>query len=81
MPASSYFILTSDISAVQGARTQQLSRNDLKLILFFRRYNDLLKMVKNYNPEFDERKYWAYGCQCLILGKQDFAFQPEQLSS
>lgn len=33
-----------------------------------RRYNDLLKMVKNYNPEFDERKYWAYGCQCLILG-------------
>ena len=27
-------------------------------------------MVQNYNPEFDERKYWAYGCQCLILGKK-----------
>merc|ERR1711868_297757 len=21
-----------------------------------------------YNPDFDERKYWTYGCNCLILG-------------
>jgi len=21
-----------------------------------------------YNSDFDERKYWTYGCQCLILG-------------
>ena len=33
-----------------------------------RRYTDLLKLVKHYTPEFDERKYWAYGCNCLILG-------------
>ena len=34
-----------------------------------RRYSDLLKLVKVFTPEFDERKYWAYGCNCLILGK------------
>ncbi|CBY36593.1 unnamed protein product [Oikopleura dioica] len=33
-----------------------------------RRYSDLLKIVKFYNPTFDERKYWTYGCHCLILG-------------
>ena len=33
-----------------------------------RRYSDLLKLVKHFTPEFDERKYWAYGCNCLILG-------------
>jgi hypothetical protein len=33
-----------------------------------RRYSDLLKLVKVFTPEFDERKYWAYGCNCLILG-------------
>ena len=33
-----------------------------------RRYSDLLKIVQHYTPDFDERKYWAYGCNCLILG-------------
>lgn len=33
-----------------------------------RRYSDLLKIVQHYTPNFDERKYWAYGCNCLILG-------------
>jgi len=33
-----------------------------------RRYSDLLAMVYHYNPGFDERKYWAYGCNCLMLG-------------
>ena len=33
-----------------------------------RQYTDLLKLVKHYTPEFDERKYWAYGCNCLIMG-------------
>lgn len=33
-----------------------------------RRYNQLVDMMEHYNSEFDERKYWTYGCQCLILG-------------
>lgn len=33
-----------------------------------RRYSDLLKIVQHFTPSFDERKYWAYGCNCLILG-------------
>ena len=26
-------------------------------------------MMNHYNPSFDERKYWTYGCNCLILRK------------
>jgi hypothetical protein len=33
-----------------------------------RRYSQLTDMMEYFNPNFDERKYWAYGCQCLILG-------------
>jgi len=33
-----------------------------------RRYAQLKDMMKHYNSDFDERKYWAYGCNCLILG-------------
>lgn len=33
-----------------------------------RRYFQLTDMMKHYNSDFDERKFWAYGCQCLILG-------------
>jgi hypothetical protein len=25
-------------------------------------------MFEAYNPSFDERKYWAYGCNCHVLG-------------
>ena len=34
-----------------------------------RRYSQLTDMMEHYNPDFDERKYWTYGCNCLILGK------------
>ena len=33
-----------------------------------RRYFQLTDMMEHYNADFDERKYWAYGCNCLILG-------------
>lgn len=33
-----------------------------------RRYKDLKAIAVHYMPDFDERKYWAYGCNCLILG-------------
>ena len=33
-----------------------------------RQYHDLKAMVIHYNPDFNEREYWAYGCNCFILG-------------
>ena len=33
-----------------------------------RRYSQLTKMMRFYNDQFDERKYWTYGCNCLMLG-------------
>jgi len=33
-----------------------------------KRYFQLVKMMRHHNSDFDERKYWAYGCNCLILG-------------
>jgi hypothetical protein len=33
-----------------------------------RRYAQLTDMMKHYNNDFDERKYWTYGCNCLVLG-------------
>ena len=35
-----------------------------------RRYVQLTDMMTHYNPSFDEKKFWAYGCNCLVLGKQ-----------
>ena len=33
-----------------------------------RRYHQLVDMMNLFNPDFDEKKYWAYGCNCLIIG-------------
>ena len=33
-----------------------------------KRYFQLKSMMDYFNDDFDERKYWAYGCNCLILG-------------
>ena len=32
-----------------------------------RRYRDLDSMIADLNPNFDPRKYWAYGCHCFAL--------------
>ena len=34
-----------------------------------KRYSQLEDMMFHYNPDFDERKYWSYGCHCLMLGE------------
>ena len=34
-----------------------------------RRYDQLVDMMKHYNPQFDERKQFQYGCNCYTLGK------------
>jgi hypothetical protein len=33
-----------------------------------RRYYQLDELINLYNPEFDKKKFWAYGCNCLIMG-------------
>jgi len=33
-----------------------------------RRYDQLVDMMAHFNADFDERKYWTYGCHCLMLG-------------
>jgi hypothetical protein len=49
-------------TATEGARIARQAPGDEK------RYSQLVDMMGHYNSEFDERKYWAYGCNCLILG-------------
>jgi len=33
-----------------------------------KRYFQLEDMFLNYDPDFDTRKFWTYGCHCLMLG-------------
>ena len=35
-----------------------------------RRYDQLLNMISDYNPSFDQSKYFVYGCNCLFSGDQ-----------
>ena len=44
-----------------------------------KRYFQLVDMMEHYNSDFDERKYWAYGCHCMILGKL-FDFEKPELN-
>ena len=34
-----------------------------------KRYSQLHDMMFHYNSEFDEKKYWSYGCHCFVLGE------------
>ena len=34
------------------------------------RYSQLLEMFQFYNPNFDERKYLSYGCNCHVFGNR-----------
>jgi len=42
--------------------------NDVSNDLNARRYHQLVDMMNFFNTDFDEKKYWAYGCNCLIIG-------------
>ena len=41
-----------------------------------RRYFQLTRLMQFYNKDFDERKYWAYGCNCMMLGDRPLS-QPD----
>lgn len=34
-----------------------------------KRYSQLIGMMEYNNANFDDRQYWTYGCNCLMLGK------------
>ena len=50
------------------AMTSIVSANEISPQQSVREFIDLFKLVRFYTPDFDERKYFAYGCNCLILG-------------
>ena len=56
--------LASAVLAARVQRSDETSLDDGE-----KRYNQLTDMMKHYNPDFDERKYWAYGCNCHMFGK------------
>ena len=65
MRVSALIIASAHANANHSHRLRRQAEGD------DRRYFQLVDMMENYNPSFDERKYWAYGCNCLILGKFD----------
>ena len=42
--------------------------DDNTINLLERRYKQLMTQINFYDPEFDPRKYWGYGCNCFGLG-------------
>lgn len=66
------FSAKSIVSALFGSalaqRAGQREDSQESSVLDARRYKDLKLLALHYMPDFDERKYWAYGCNCLILG-------------
>ena len=61
-------VLASATLAQEGADSDTSNTTSISGIGLERQYTDLLKLVRHYTPGFDVRKYWAYGCNCLILG-------------
>jgi len=51
-----------------SAQAARLRRDVEKSLEQEKRYFQLTDMMEHYNPEFDERKYWNYGCNCLNTG-------------
>lgn len=62
---------TTGIIALLGCQADPvapLNRQVRQVDTTDRRYFQLVDMMEHYNPQFDEKKYWTYGCHCLILG-------------
>lgn len=59
---ASGFAKQTSATKVGRARRQDSDADDQ------RRYSQLIDQMSTYNPQFDERKYWTYGCHCLMLG-------------
>lgn len=57
-----FAVCQSELILNRVARRVASGSNDEK------RYSQLIAMMKFYDPEFDATIYWAYGCNCLMLG-------------
>ena len=68
-------VLASTTFAQDGADSNTNCTTSIGEIGLERQYTDLLKLVRHYSPDFDERKYWAYGCNCLLLGNRPMSGQ------
>merc|ERR1739838_490444 len=62
------FSLALNLALVKAARVRRSNQGEKALGDVEKRYSQLVDMMEHYNSDFDERKYWAYGCNCLILG-------------
>jgi len=40
-----------------------------------KRYSQLIDMMEFHNANFDDRQYWTYGCNCLMLGDRPMSEQ------
>ena len=37
----------------------------------------LMNMLINYNPDFDARKYFLYGCNCIVSGDRPLVMRQD----
>jgi hypothetical protein len=63
----SHGALESGLS-VGGRRAAWKDHLDKSSIGGTRRYDQLVSMMGHFNKDFDEKKFWTYGCNCLMLG-------------
>ena len=63
------FSIAFNLALLEAARVRRSNQGEKALGDVDKRYSQLVDMMNHYNNDFDERKYWAYGCNCLILGK------------
>jgi len=62
----SVVVTIAAVAAEKNVSRHRLRRQDEREVA--KRYSQLIDQMALYNTEFDERKYWAYGCHCYILG-------------
>ena len=57
----SIFYLYASSAAQESARSEP------------RVYWQLSKMMTSFNPDFSSRKFWLYGCNCVMLGNNQLS--------
>jgi hypothetical protein len=62
----SVVVTIAAVAAEKNVSRHRLRRQDEREVA--KRYSQLIDQMALYNSEFDERKYWTYGCHCLMLG-------------
>ena len=62
-----YYDYSENVSLIDPNSTPVDPYPNMTELVQPRRFKDLDKMIKEINPDFDSRKYWAYGCHCFAL--------------